>query len=170
VGSAFGALAPLIGAPVSALGGALLGLVIGPVFAAVEGLLLVGSILGVARLVLILWIGQKGGPKPAAELMREFKDDPAKARRRYQFWTAAFTGVLMRPSWEPGPYQYGGGERALVYFATGTPGEWISCIIDYRDELRELREGDRFLVSGTVYHFESEGRLFLTDCSLKKIG
>jgi hypothetical protein len=112
---------------------------------------------------------QADRPKTAAELMQEFKNDSQGALQRYQYRTVAFTGVLKRPPWEKAIYQYEGGKEALVYFVTDKPDEWFFCITDYRESLRELREGDRYLVSGIVYRFESEGKLFLTKCSLEKL-
>jgi hypothetical protein len=49
VGSGLGALSPLLDAPVSALGGAVLGLIFGPVIIAFEGALFGAAIAGAAR-------------------------------------------------------------------------------------------------------------------------
>jgi hypothetical protein len=108
-------------------------------------------------------------PKTATQLMQEFKNDPEAALIRYKHQRVTFTGILRRPPWEKAIYQYGGGKDALVYFITDTPGEWFFCDTPYGDNLRHLREGDRYVVSGTVYHFESEGKLFLMKCTLQRV-
>jgi hypothetical protein len=169
-GSAACACLPLLGVPVSALAGALLGLAVGPFVAAAEGLLLAGAIIGCLRLAERVRILLSGGPVAAAALVREFRAGPAAALARYRFWPAAFVGVLARPPWEREIYQYGGGRNALVYFVTGNPGEWLFCMTRYSESLRELEEGDRYLVYGTVYHFEDEGKLFLRECTLVRLG
>jgi hypothetical protein len=79
-----------------------------------------------------------------------------------------FKGVLRKPPWEKTLYQYEGGDEALVYFVTDNPDEWIFCTTKYDEHLAELQEGRHYLVSGVVYHFESEGKLFLTRCSIRK--
>jgi hypothetical protein len=104
----------------------------------------------------------------ATDLMREFKSDPQGALEKYRARTVTFKGVLKRPPWEKVIYQYEGGTGALVYFVTDNPGEWIFCITPHHEKLHELQEGTEYVVSGTVYHFESEGNLFLMGCSLRK--
>ena len=129
-------------------------------------------IMAVSALILLpIAVGgcKEARPKTGAELMQEFKNDRQGALERYQYRPVAFTGILKRPPWEKEIYQYEGGKEALVYFVTGNPEEWFFCITDYHDNLRELKEGDRYLVSGTLFHFDPDGKMFLSKCSLEKL-
>jgi stage IV sporulation protein FB len=104
----------------------------------------------------------------ATDLMQWYKSDPDRVNGIGRTWPVTFKGVLRKPPWEPALYQYGGGKDALVYFVTDNPGEWIFCDTEYSDFLMELQEGRPYIVSGIVYHFEREGKLFLTRCSLRR--
>src|SRR5262249_25404824 len=79
-----------------------------------------------------------------------------------------FKGVLRKPPWGKTLYQYEGGDEALGYFVTDNPDEGSFWTTKYDEHLAELQEGRHYLVSGVVYHFESEGKLFLTRCSIRK--
>ena len=101
--------------------------------------------------------------------MREFKGDAQGSLEKYKYKTVTFTGEVKKPPWEKAIIQHEGGSEALIYFVTGNPDEWFFCDVKYERWLNEVKEGDRFLVTGTLYHFESAGKLFLTKCSLKKL-
>jgi hypothetical protein len=42
------------------------------------------------------------------------------------------------------------------------------CDVPYDDSLQKLQEGREYIVSGTVYHVEGEGKLFLTECTVRE--
>jgi len=106
----------------------------------------------------------------ATDLMREFKKDPDGAMGRYGgLRRVSFKAVLKKPPWEKALYQYEGGEEAMVYFVTDNPNEWLFCTVPYDDKLRELKGGAQYRVSGNIYYFESEGKLFLSHCSVKRL-
>jgi hypothetical protein len=92
---------------------------------------------------------------------------------KYKPWwqrTVRFEATLRRPPWQADLIQYEDGwEEALVYFETDVPGEWVYCSTPYTASLRRLEEGRKDLVTGAVYHFEQEGKLFLLRCTISPI-
>jgi stage IV sporulation protein FB len=122
---------------------------------------------GVLALGWSVWDG-RFGMTSATALMERYKRDPDAATALGWLRPVTFKGVLRKPPWEPALYQYGGGSDALVYFVTDNPGEWIFCEIEYNERLGELQEGGQYIVSGKVYHFDRDGKLFLRRCSLRK--
>jgi hypothetical protein len=104
----------------------------------------------------------------ATDLMREFRSDPG-AMEKYGHRRITFNAVLKRPRWEKALCQYEGGKEALIYFVTDSPDEWLFCILPYDEGLRNLKEGGLYRVSGEIFYFEKEGKLFLHHCSVKLI-
>ena len=108
----------------------------------------------------------------ATDLIREFKNDPDGAMRKYGHRSLTFKGVLQKPRWEKEVIQYEGGDNAMIYFVTHDPEGWLFCIVPYDSKLRDLKEGAQYRVSGKIYHYdENEGKsnLFLSRCSVKLI-
>jgi Zn-dependent protease len=129
------------------------------------------TILLVAVSMAVAWIGMGRhlSTPTATQVMQHYRDHPEHARGLWRFvWPARFRGVLRKPPWEKTLYQYEDGDLALVYFVTDNPGEWIFCDVCYDEKVRSLQEGREYIVSGTVYHVEAEGKLFLMDCALQE--
>jgi hypothetical protein len=127
------------------------------------------TILLAAAVMAFAWeaLGRRLYTPTATQLMQSYKSNPDRANP-WQIWPVTFRGVLRKPPWEEAVYQYGGGEEAMVYFATDNPDEWIFCTTEYDDQLAGLQEGRQYYVSGVVYSFEPDGKLFLARCSLRK--
>jgi Zn-dependent protease len=130
-------------------------------------------VLGMVSILVGAWLAlelsDRIHPRTAAELMQEFRKDGSRALDKYKYRTVTFKGMVKRPPWAKTLVQHDGGKDALIYIATGNPGEWIFCDIQFTDRVRDLEEGDQCIVTGVVYHFENEGKLFLTRGTVRKV-